>query len=230
MSTDNTRKDSEIQAAEGPADPELESLIAPQGYNADLVDEVATLETPAQQRKKAIRFLFYMFLLVAIGYWFCLPANLVIPDLPPSPYDLHERPLPPEDKFLSEAIPKNVGAFRLVDLREEQVFEDPYVGETVQQATYIDDIGNPVTVIMFKADSYINARRYLENYKKLLHNRTTITNWQEKLYIEENFIQWTAPDFADKIYGLAWNNGRYFISVTSPISKAQQTLAAEFPY
>ncbi len=62
MSTDNPRKDSEIQAAEGAADPELESLIAPQGYDADLVDDVATMETPAQQRKKAIRFLFYMFL------------------------------------------------------------------------------------------------------------------------------------------------------------------------
>ena len=81
-----------------------------------------------------------------------------------------------------------------------------------------------------EADSYINARRYLENYKTLLNERTNVTEWQETLYIEDNFIQWTAPNFADRAYGLAWNNDRYFIAVTSPVSAAQQAVAAEFPY
>ena len=49
MDTNGRPKDSEIQAAEGPPDPELESLIAPQGYSPELVDEVATMETPRQQ-------------------------------------------------------------------------------------------------------------------------------------------------------------------------------------
>ncbi len=228
--TNNRRKESEIQAAAGPPDPELESLIAPQGYDPELVDDVATMETPAQQRGKAIRFLIGMLVLMAILFWFCTPADLVIPELPPSPHNIHERPLPPSDKFLRNTLPKTVGDFRLVDLQEEQVFEEPYTGEVVLQAVYVDSIGNPVTVIMIEADSYINARRYLENYKVFLNERTTVTEWQEKLYIDENFIQWAAPNFADRAYGLAWNNDRYLIAVTSPISAAQHSVAAEFPY
>ena len=224
------RKESEVQAAAGPPDPELESLIAPQGYDPELVDDVAEMETPAQQRRKAIRFGIVMLILIAIGFWFCTPANLVIPQFPEAPFGIHERPLPPQDKFLDAAVPRTVGNFQLVDLKKEQVFEDPYVGAVVVQATYVDDNGHPVTVVLIEAESYINARRYLENYKRLLDERTNVTEFQEKLYISENFIQWAAPDFADRAYGLAWNNDRYFIAVTSPISEAQRALAAEFPY
>jgi hypothetical protein len=225
------RKDSELQAAEGPPDPELESLIAPQGYSPELVDEVATLETSAQQRRQAIRFLIMSIIVLAIGFWFCTPTNLVIPDVTsPAPYEVDQRPTPPTDKFLEDAIPRTVGEFKLVDLKTEQLFEDPYVGATVIRATYIDPIGNPASVVMINADSYINARRYLENYKKLLEQRANLVEWQERLYIEDNYIQWAAPDFADRAYGLAWNNDRYFIAVTSPISATQQALAAAFPY
>jgi len=230
MSTESRRKESEVQAAAGPPDPELDSLIAPQGYDPELVDDVATMETPAQQRRKAIKFMIWMIILVAIGFWFCTPADLVVPELPPAPYGIHERPLPPANKFLDDTIPKNVGDFKLVNLKEEQIFEDPFIGEVVLQATYVDNAGTPVTVVMFEAESYINARRYLENYKRLLHERTNVTEWQESLYIEDNFIQWSAPDYADKAYGLAWNNDQYFIAVTSPVKAAQQTLAAAFPY
>ncbi len=224
------RKDSEIQAATGPPDPELESLVAPQGYDPDFVDEIATMETPAQQRWKAIRFLLFMLLLLAIGCWFCTPTNSGAPELLPAPYTIHQRPLPAADKFLKDTIPKQVGDFKLIDLKEDQIFEDPFVGEFILQATYINPQGSPVSVVIFEADSYINARRYLENYKTLLHEHTKVTEWQEKLYIDQNFIQWTAPDFADRAYGLAWNNERYFIAVTSPIKEAQQAVAAEFPY
>jgi hypothetical protein len=172
----------------------------------------------------------WMIILVAIGFWFCTPADMEVPDLPEAPFNVHNRPLPPADKFLEDAIPAAVGSFTLVDLQEEQVFDEPYIGEVVLRATYVDKTGNPVTVIMFEANSYINARRYLENYKRLLDERTNVTEWQERLYIDKNFIQWAAPDFADRAYGLAWNNDRYFIAVTSPISTAQQSLAAEFPY
>ncbi len=228
--TNGRRKESEIQAAEGPADPELESLIAPQGYSPELVDDVATMETPAQQRRAAIRFLLGLVAVVAIGFWFCTPANLVIPEFAPAPFDIHQRPSPPSNKFLEDVIPKTVGSFKLVDLKKEQVFKEPYTGATVVRATYVDDIGDPASVVMIEAASYINARRYLENYKTLLNQQTEITEWQEKLYIQENFIRWAAPNFADQAYGLAWNNGRYFIAVTSPISAAQQEVAAEFPY
>lgn len=224
------RKESEIQAAEGPPDPELDSLIAPQGYDPELVDDVATMETPAEQRRKAIKFMVGMFVLMAIGFWFCTPADLEVPELPSAPYNIHQRPLPPADKFLKDAIPKTAGNLKLVDLKEEQIFEAPFIGEVVLQATYVDSAGSPVTVVMFEADSYINARRYLENYKNLLQERTTLAEWQERLYIEDNFIRWSAPDYADKAHGLAWNNDHYFIAVTSPISAALQDLASNFPY
>ena len=229
MST-NGRKDSEIQATEGPPDPELDSLIAPQGYDAELVDDVATMQTPAQQRRSALKFFIFLVIILAIAFWLCTPANFVAPDLQPAPYSIHERPLPPSDKFLSDAIPRTVGNFKMVDLKSERVYEEPYIGANTLQATYVNDIGQPVSVVVIEAESYINARRYLENYKKLLNERTEVTEWEERLFIDENFIQWAAPTFADRAYGLAWNNEQYFISVTSPISAAQQALAEDFPY
>ncbi|MCK6628674.1 MAG: hypothetical protein L6R45_26280 [Anaerolineae bacterium] len=230
--TNGRPKDSELQAAQGPPDPELESLIAPQGYNPELVDDVATMETPAQQRRAAIRFMVISLILLAIGFWLCTPANLVIPANldDPAPYGIEARPTPPTNKFLEDAMPRTVGEFKLVDLKKEMVFEDPFVGADTVRGTYLDAIGNPATVVMIEAKSYINARRYLENYKKLLEERATLTEWKERLYIEDNYIQWAAPDFADRAYGLAWNNDRYFIAVTSPISATQQALAAAFPY
>ena len=232
LETNGRPKDSEIQAAEGPPDPELESLIAPQGYNPELVDEVATMETPAQQRRVAIRFMIVSLILLAIGFWLCTPANLVIPtDLhEPAPYGIDNRPTPPANKFLEDAIPRAVGDFKLIDLKKEQVFEDPFIGADVVRATYLDNVGNPASVIMIEADSYINARRYIENYKKMLEERANVTEMKERIYIDKNYLQWSAPDFADKAYGLAWNNDRYFIAVTSPISATQQALAEAFPY
>lgn len=233
MSDNNGRpKDSELQAAEGPHDPELESLIAPQGYNPELVDDVATMQTPAQQRNAAIRFMIISIILLAIAFWFCTPANLVIPDNldDPAPYGIEARPTPPTNKFLEDTMPRTLGEFKLVDLKKEMVFEDPFVGADTVQGTYVDGIGNPATVIMIEAKSYINARRYLENYKKLLEEQAKPTEWKERLYIEENYIQWSAPNFGDRAYGLAWNNDRYLIAITSPLSATQQALAAAFPY
>jgi len=228
--TNGRRKDSQIQAAEGPPDPELESLIAPQGYDPELVDEVATLETPAQQRRQAIRFMIVGLIMLVVVFWLCTPANLIIPQFSQTPYTIDQRPTPPTNKFLEDTLPHTVGDFKLVDLKTEKVYEDPYIGADVVRATYIDSIGNPATVVMIQAESYINARRYLENYKKLLEDQATVIEWQERLYIEDNFIQWSAPDFADRAYGLAWNNERYFVAVTSPIQAAQQALARDFPY
>jgi hypothetical protein len=230
--TNGRAKDSELQAAEGPPDPELESLIAPQGYSPELVDEVATMETPGQQRRSALRFMIISLILLAVGFWLCTPANLVIPAglNDPAPYGIDNRPTPPTNKFLEDAMPRALAEFKLVDLKKEQVFDDPFVGADVVRGTYLDEIGNPASVVMIQADSYINARRYLENYKKFLEERATITNWQERLYIEDNYIQWSAPGFADQAYGLAWNNDRYLIAVTSPISATQQALAAAFPF
>ena len=224
------RKDSDIQAAEGPPDPELESLIAPQGYDPDLVDEVAMLETPAQQRRKAIKFLIYGLLALGLGFWFCTPANLVVPELPPMPYNISSRPTPPTNKFLEDTLPQTVGDFKLVERTKQKVYTEPYIGAVVVRGTYINSQAQPVIVVMIQAESYINARRYLENYKLLLQEQANPIEWQERLYIEENFIRWAAPDFADRAYGLAWNNDRYFIAVTSPISAAQTSLAQNFPW
>lgn len=230
--TNGRRKDSDIQAAAGPPDPELESLIAPQGYDPNLVDEVATMETPQEQRRKAIRFMIWMLLLAGLGFWFCTPANLIVPENldDPAPFSLDTRPPVPTDKFLEDVVPKNIGDFTLVDLRTKQAFEDPYIGALIVQATYINEAGQPVTVVMTEAESYINARRYLENYKQLIEERASIEEWRERLYIDKNYIQWAAPDFADRAYGLAWNNRGHFIAVTSPVQAAQTALAAEFPY
>lgn len=231
MSTNGRRKESDLQAADGANDSELESLIAPQGYAPELVDEVANMETPAEQRRKAIRYALIALVLLAGSFWLCTPANLDIPDLSsPAPYGLDKRPTPPADKFLEDTVPRNVGEFKLVDLKKERVFEDPFVGATVVRATYLDAVGNPASVVMIQAESYINARRYLENYKKLLEEQAGLVDLKERLYIDENYLQWSAPDFADRAYGLAWNNDRYFIAITSPISSTQQALAAAFPY
>ena len=231
MSEDNPRpKDSELQAAEGPPDPELDSLIAPQGYSAEEVDDIATMQTPAQQRRSAIKFMVIMLIMLGICFWFCTPANLVVPNFPDAPYTIHQRPTPPTDKFLIDTFPRTLEGLKLVDIREEQVFEKPYVGATVVRATYVDDLGNPATVVMFEAESYINARRILENYKALLEQEGKLTEYKEKLYISENFIQWAAPGFADQAYGLAWNNDRYFVAINSPIREVQENLAEQFPY
>ena len=231
MSSSNGRpKDSELQKAEGSPDPELESLIAPQGYEPGLVDDVATMETPAQQRRKAIKFMIFALIVLAISFWFCTPANLVVPQLSPMPFNIDQRPTPPGNKFLEDAMPRTVGDFKLVDLQKKKVYTEPYIGATTIQATYVNSQGDPATVTMIEAESYINARRYLENYKRLLEEQANLFEWQERLYIEDNFIQWAAPDFAERAYGLAWNNDRYFISVTSPISQAQKALAEIFPY
>jgi hypothetical protein len=233
MSETNGRpKDSEVQSATGPADPELESLIAPQGYDPTLVDEVATLQTPAQQRNAAIRFGIVSLILLALAFWFCTPTNLVIPAglNDPAPFDVDKRPPPPTDKFLEDAMPRTVGEFKLVDLKKEQTFDNPFVGAIIVKATYIDSIGNPASVAMIQAESYIDARRYLENYKRMLEREANLVEWKERLYIEKNYILWAAPDFADQAYGLAWNNDRYFVAVTSPISATQQALARDFPY
>ncbi len=233
MTAENERpKDSELQAAAGPPDPELDSLIAPQGYEPEFVDGVATLQTPAQQRNAAIRFMIFSLIALAIAFWLCTPANLVIPAglNDPRPYGLDARPTPPTNKFLDDAMPRTVGQFKLVDLKEEQVFDSPYIGAQTVRGTYVDEIGNPASVIMIQADSYINARRFLENYKTLLEERTQLTEWRERLYIENNYIEWAAPNFADRAYGLAYNNDRYYIEITSPLSATQRALAEAFPY
>jgi hypothetical protein len=173
-----------------------------------------------------------MLLVLAIGFWFCTPADLVVPSnwADSAPYGLDERPPVPSDKFLKEIVPKTVGEFKLVDLQEEQAYEDPYIGAEIVKATYINEAGVPALVIMTQAESYINARRYLENYKKLLEQRANPTEWQERLHIEQNYIQWAAPGFADQAYGLAWNNDSHFIAITSPVREAEEALAAAFPY
>lgn len=230
--TGNHRKESDNQAASGFPDPELDSLVAPQGYAPDFVDEVAGMDTPADQRRQAIRFMVIMLILVGLGFWFCTPANLVIPGTiyESAPYGLDDRPAVPTDKFLEDILPRTVGEFTLVDLKKEQSFVDPYIGAHIVRATYVDELGNPVSVVMTQADSYINARRYLENYKRMLYARTEVTAWQERFYINQNYILWEAPSFAEQAYGLAWNNDSHFISVTSPVSSAQAALAAAFPY
>jgi hypothetical protein len=232
MSELESRKISEIQAAEGPPDPELESLIAPQGYAPSLVDEIASLESPRQQRWKGIRFLLYMVGLVAIGFWFCTPSDLIVPANwnEAAPFGLDDRPAVPTNKFLKDVIPRQVGGFKLVDLREERAYEDPYIGAEIVKATYINQAGAPVLVIMSQAESYINARRYLENYQRLLDTQAEVTVWQARLHIDRNYIRWAAPGYANQAYGVAWNNQSHFISVTSPVPDVVETMAAAFPY
>ncbi|MEM7349120.1 MAG: hypothetical protein AAF485_33235, partial [Chloroflexota bacterium] len=228
---ENRPKDSELQAASGPNDPELESLIAPQGYDPDMVDDIATMESPQKQRRQAIRFGIIMILLMGLGYWLCSPNSIPPENLEdPIPYEIDSRSPPPSDKFLEDSFPRSVGDFNLVDLKETQSFQDPYIGAFVLRGTYLDSAGNPVIVEMIEAESYINARRYLENYKNLLESEANATELNYLLYIETNYVQWNAPGYAERAYGLAWNNDRYFISVTSPISMAQQSLASQFPY
>jgi len=226
------RKDSELQSAEGPPDPELESLIAPQGYDPDFVDEIATMESLAVQRRKGIRFVLMLIIVVGIGFWFCTPSDFVAPENldEPAPFGIDTRPTIPTNKFLKNMVPQTIGPLKLVDVTEEKAYEDPYIGADIVRATYVDAEGIPGVVILTDAGSYINARRYLENYKKLIEQRVDPIEWQERLHIEDNYIQWAAPGFVDLSYGLAWNNEGHFISVTSPVREVQEALVSGFPY
>ena len=230
--TNGRRKDSDVQAAAGPPDPELESLIAPQGYDPDLVDDIATMESPSQQRRQGIKFLLIMVVILAIGFYFCTPANLIIPSNldDPAPYGLDGRPTVPTDKFLEDVFPKTISNFTLVALKAEKAYEDPFIGADVVRATYVNEAGTPVLVVISQAESYINARRYLENYKNLLETQANVSEWEERLHIEDNYINWSAPGFADQAYGIAWNNDSHYISITSPVREAMEAMAAAFPY
>lgn len=223
-------RESDIRATTDPPEPEWESSIAPQGYAPELVDEIAEMETPGQQRRKVIRWAIFTLLLIVATIWLCIPRNADLPTGDPAPYNIGQRPRPPMYIHLTDLVPETVGDFKLVRAEEKQFFEDPYIGALGVVAAYVDADLNPVQVILIDAKSDINARRYLQNYKVLLVESVRDAEVKDLIWLDHSYVQWQAPSFADRAYGLAWSNNKFFIAVTAPSQTAQENMAALFPY
>jgi hypothetical protein len=224
------RRESDIRSTTDPVPPEWESSIAPQGYEPEMVDDIAAMETPAQQRRGLVRWLVITLLLFAATFFFCIPRNAELPTGDPPPYNISQRPRPPTDVFVKDMIPKTVENYRLVHLEETQMYNEPFVGARAVLATFLSPDSQPVLVTMIDAQSDINARRYLRNYKSLLTEKTRGAEVKDLIRFDHSYVQWYAPALVDRGYGLAWSNGRFFLAVTSSNQVAQEGLAANFPY
>ncbi|MFQ5575801.1 MAG: hypothetical protein ACE5G8_02305, partial [Anaerolineae bacterium] len=224
------RKESEVQATTDPIPAELDSPIAPQGYQADFVTDIANLENPAQKRAGAIRLLLFGLLMVALVLWPCpIPNPQELPGDAPIPYGIERRPLPPTDLFLEQIAPKSLGEYRLVNQTVQRVFEEPFVGATVAVATYTNPNGGVATVWIINAESYINAKRYMKGLKAFLQSQKNAAV-VDYIWQEHNFIEWEAPELANRAYGFAWSNRHFYYSVTSASKEVTHFFAQNFPY
>jgi hypothetical protein len=129
------RKETETQATSDPIPEEFDSAIAPQGYEPELVEDIADMETPEEKRRKAIRYLIWTALLLILATYFCLPRGLERPNDISIPYGLENRPLPSSELFLYQIAPKSLGEFELVHQQVERSFEEPFVGAEIAMAT-----------------------------------------------------------------------------------------------
>jgi len=226
----NYRKEAETQATTDPAPEEFDSNIAPQGYEPQLVQEIADLETPPQKRRKAIRYLIWAALLLLIATYFCTPRNVERPNDIPIPYGLENRPLPSSDLFLYQIAPQSLGNFKLVHQQVERSYEKPFVGAEIATATYTNPQGRAVTVWVIDAGSYINANRYLRGLRTLLQETAGTGQVADRIWLDHSFLAWEAPELANRTYGFAWNNDRFYYSVTGANKEDRDFFVENFPY
>lgn len=224
------RKETETQATNSPVPEEFDSAIAPQGYQAELVEEIAAMETPQQKRRKAIRYLIWTVLLIIGTIYVCIPRNAERPNDIPIPFGLETRPLPSSKLFLRQIAPQAVGDFTLVHQVVEQSFEEPFVGADIATATYTNAEGRAVTVSIINAGSYINANRYLKGLKSFLEEEGQATNIVDRIWLKHSFLEWEAPTLANRAYGFAWNNDRFYYSVTGANQEDRDFVVENFPY
>ena len=161
-------KETETQATVDPVPAEFDSAIAPQGYEPELVEEIADMETPAQKRRKAVRYLIWTAILFVGAIYMCRPSADELPNDIPIPYELASRPLPPADIFLRQVAPRELGDFTRVHQNVERSFQEPFVGAEIATATYLNSDGEAATISIINAGSYINANRYLTGLRDFL--------------------------------------------------------------
>ncbi len=231
MATDRKyRKETETQATSDPVPEEFDSAIAPQGYEPELVEDIADMETPEEKRRKAIRYLIWTALVLIVATYFCLPRGLERPNDIPIPYGLENRPLPSPELFLYQIVPKSLGEFERVHQQVERSFEEPFVGAEIAMATYTNPRGRVVTVWIINAGSYINANRYLRGLKTFLAEEVGATKVVDRIWLEHSFLEWEAPKLANRAYGFAWSNEHFYYSVTSANKEDRDFFVENFPY
>ena len=223
-------KETETQATNSPVPEEFDSAIAPQGYEPELVEEIADMETPQQKRRKAFRYLIWTALFMVGAIYFCIPRGVERPNDIPIPYGLEDRPLPASTLFLRQIAPKTLGDFTLVHQAVEKSFKEPFVGADIATATYTNSQGRTVTVSIINAESYINANRYLKGVKAFLQEEGGATQIADRIWLEHSFLEWDAPGLANRAYGFAWNNKHFYYSATSANREDRDFFAENFPY
>jgi hypothetical protein len=223
-------KETETQATSSPVPEEFDSPIAPQGYAPDLVEDIADMETPQQKRGKAIRYLIWTVLLIIATIFFCLPRNAELPSDVPIPYNLEARPLPAANLFLYQIAPKTLGDFRQVHQDVARSYEEAFLGAVIATSTYVNDQGQVVTVSIINAGSYINANRYLRNLKTYLEEDVKASHMVERIWLENSFLEWEAPQMGNQAYGFAWSNQNFYYSVLSANQAERDFFVENFPY
>ena len=223
-------KETETQATVGPIPEEFDSPIAPQGYDPELVEGIAEMESPAQKRRKAIRYVIYTTLLIIGMAIFCIPRDAERPPDIPIPYELEERPLPSSRLFLRQVAPAAVGDFSRVHRAVARSFEEPFVGAEISTATYTNSQGQAVTVSIINAGSYINANRYLRGLKAKLQEEESATQIVDRIWLQNSFIEWEAPHLGNQAYGFAWSNQHFYYMVVSAIKEHRDYVVQNFPY
>jgi hypothetical protein len=225
------RKETETQATTDPVPEDFDSSIAPQGYDPDLVEEIADMETAHQKRRKAIWYLIWTVVIMAAATFFCLPLDEEPPPDVPIPYNLEARPQPASDLFLRQIAPKQIGDFKLVHQQEERLFRDPFVGADVAMATYIRESDSAAgTIWIIDTGSYINANRYLTGLKSQLMEEDRVPQLVDRIWLQHSFLHWEAPSLDNRAYGFAWSNERYFFQVVSATQETRDYLVENFPY
>lgn len=223
-------KETETQATNSPVPEDFDSPIAPQGYEPELVEEIADMETPQQKRRKVVRYLIWTVLLIVGISFFCIPRGAEKPNDLLIPYGLEERPLPASNLFLRQIAPKTLGSFTLVHQTVAKSFTEPFVGADIATATYTNPQGRVVTVSIINAESYINANRYLKGLKAFLQEEGGSTEIVDRIWLEHSFLEWTAPNLANRAYGFAWSNEYFYYSATSAHQEDRDFFAENFPY
>ena len=225
------RKETETQATSDPYPEDFDSPIAPQGYDPELVEEIADMETAHQKRRKAIWYLIWTVAIMAAATFFCLPIDEDPPPDIPIPYNLEARPQPASDLFLRQIAPKQIGDFELVHQQQERLFEDPFVAADVDTATYIrSSDGAAGTIWIIDAGSYINANRYLTGLKTKLTEEDRVPALVDRIWLQHSFLHWEDPKLGNRAYGFAWSNERYFFQVLSATEETRDYLVENFPY
>ncbi|MEM7034517.1 MAG: hypothetical protein AAF629_33560 [Chloroflexota bacterium] len=226
----NYPKETETQATIDPVPAEFDSAIAPQGYEPELVEEIADMETPGQKRRQVIRGIISTLLFLGAVIFFCAPNETELPPDIPIPYGIASRELPRSDLFLYQIAPKSVGGFNRVHQNVERSYQEPFVGAEIATSVYVNDQGQTVTLSIINASSYINANRYLEGLSKQLEEEGGSPEVVKRIWLQHSFVEWDNAALSNQTFGFAWSNEHFYFSATSALEESRNFFAENFPY